>query len=79
MSGDNLPIRSVYVITPGTTAPHGRVFIVNCTVAGNVNVTFYGGMNHVIPVQVGYSVFHYSVTTVAVSGTTATATYANGA
>lgn len=78
MSGDNLPIRSVYVITPGTAAPHGRVFIVNCTVAGNVTVTLYGGMNHTIAVAVGYSVFPYSVTDVVVADTTATATYANG-
>ena len=79
MSGDNLPISSVYVITPGTNAPAGRVFIVNCTVAGNVNATLAGGMQHVIPVAVGYSVFPYKVTTVVASGTTATATYANGA
>jgi|JI10StandDraft_1071094.scaffolds.fasta_scaffold97393_4 hypothetical protein len=78
MSGDNLPIRGVAVITPGTAAPQGRVFIVNCTVAGNVNVTFLNGQSHIIPVAIGYSVFPYSITNVAVSGTTATATYANG-
>ena len=79
MSGDNLPIRGVSVITPGTAAPAGRVFIVNCTVAGDVNVAFQGGMNHLITVAVGYSVYPYMITTVVVSGTTATATYANGA
>lgn len=78
MSGDNLPIRSVNVITPGTEAPAGRLFIVNCTVAGNVTVTLLGDTNHTIPVAVGYSVFPYSVTNVVVADTTATATYANG-
>ena len=78
MSGDNLPIRGVAVITPDTPAPPGRVFIVNCTVAGNVTVTFFNGQTHVIVVAVGYSVFPYMITNVTVSGTTATATYANG-
>lgn len=48
--------RGVAVITPGTAAPQGRVFIVNCTVTGNVNVTFLNGQSHIIPVAIGYSV-----------------------
>jgi hypothetical protein len=78
MSGDNLPISSIVAITPGTAAPVGRVFIVNCTVAGDVAVTMWGSGTHVIPVQVGYSVFPYKVIGVVAGSTTATATYANG-
>lgn len=75
----DIPIKSFYAITPGTSAPLGQVFVVNCTVAGNVVVRMSGGMNHTIPVAVGYSVFPYEVETVVVAGTTATATYENGA
>lgn len=56
----------------------GELFIVNCTVAGNVTVIGQDGSSHVIPVAVGYSAFPYRVKRVMTTGTTATATYANG-
>lgn len=77
MSADNQPIRGFAVLTSGGgNAPVGRVFVVNATVAGNVTVTMRDGSSHVIAVPVGYSAYPYAV--VAITATTATATYANG-
>jgi hypothetical protein len=55
----------------------GNTFIINCTVAGNVKVGFADGSTLTIAVPVGTTMLPWSVTQVFVTGTTATATYAN--
>ena len=79
MSADGMPIRSTGELTVDEDAPAGRVFIANCTVAGDVTVVFLGGSTHVIAVDVGYSVFPYSIVRFTTAGTDATATFSNGA
>lgn len=79
MSSAEQPIRGFVAITAGATDfPVGRLFIVNCTVAGNVVIRLFDGTTHTIAVAVGYSAYPYGVRGVTSSGTTATATYANG-
>lgn len=72
------PIRGVKALTIDTEAPVGRLFIANCTVAGNVSVTLYDNSTHIIALEVGYATFPYAVRKFNTTGTTATATYANG-
>jgi hypothetical protein len=64
-------------MTVGTTYQAGRSLFINCTVAGNVSVTFFDGSALVVPVNVGVTILPFAVTRVNSSGTTATATYAN--
>lgn len=73
------PIQGAVALTPADTGSStvGRMLAVNCTVAGNVSLVFADGSNHVIPVSVGYTTLPFAVTRVNVTGTTATATYAN--
>lgn len=73
-------IDHVIPLTPSnsTRSQSGELFVVNCTVAGNVTVRLAAsGATHVIPVAEGYSVFPYRVEGVNTTGTTATATYEN--
>ena len=69
ISGVDMTVGQVY--TPG------RSIRINCTVAGNVSLTLPDGSIEIIPVSVGYQTFPFAVTQINVSGTTATATYAN--
>jgi hypothetical protein len=56
----------------------GRFFCINCTVAGNVKVGFGADDSTLtIAVAVGTLILPWSVNQVYVTGTTATATYAN--
>jgi len=73
------PFQSAETITPSNTVlvAAGRQFSVFCTVAGNVKVTFAGGGTLTFPVATGFTLFNWSVTQVFVTGTTATAVYAN--
>ena len=73
----NLPFTGVVAMTKGTTYAAGKSLYVNCTVAGNVSVTFYDGSTLTFPVNVGITIMPFAVTQVNKSGTTATATYAN--
>lgn len=59
-----------------TVAP-GSQFIINCTVAGNVKIGFADGTTLTIAVPVGTTILPWAVAQVFVTGTTATATYAN--
>lgn len=72
-------IQSAATITAHDTnvVPVGRLFAVNCTVAGNVTVRLRDATTHVIAVTVGYHAFPYAVIGVNTTGTTATATYSN--
>jgi hypothetical protein len=79
MSAAEQPIKRFIAITAGATDyPSGRLFIVYATVAGDVVLRMWGGGTHTINVAAGYSAFPYAVVGVTTSGTTATATYANG-
>lgn len=79
MSASTQPIRGFVAITPGATDfPVGRLFRANCTVAGDVVLRMQNGSTETITLPVGYSAFPYAVRGVTTSGTTATATYANG-
>jgi hypothetical protein len=62
-------------MTVGTTYAPGRSLWINCTVAGNVAVTFFDGSTLIFAVSVGPSMLPFAVTEVNSSGTTATATY----
>ena len=66
-------------ITPNdsSTVSVGRQFLIACTVAGNVKVAFSDSSTLTIPVAVGLSILPWAVIQVFVTGTTATATYAN--
>ena len=76
---DDSPIKGAVAITASnsTITPVGRLFVVNCTVAGNVTVRLRDATTHVIAVDVGYFAYPYAVIGVNTTGTTATATYAN--
>lgn len=77
MSADNQPIRGFVALTAGGgDVAKGRLFIVNCTGAGNVVITARDDSTHTIAVAVGYAAYPYSVKNVV--SATATATYANG-
>jgi hypothetical protein len=78
MSSADQPIRGVKDLTIDTVCAKGRTFMVNCTVAGNVSITFSDDSTHIFPIVVGYSVFPYSVKKFNTTGTTATATYSIG-
>lgn len=64
-----------YVLDTSQTAR--RSIGANCTVAGNVSVTFSDASTLVVPVQPGWQTFPFAITTVNTSGTTATCTYSN--
>lgn len=70
-------ISGAVAMTVGTTYAAGRQLAINCTVAGNVSITFTDTSVYVFPVNPGFSAFPFAVTAVNASGTTATATYAN--
>jgi len=70
-------VPGVIPLIVGVTATAGRSLAVNCTVAGNVSVTFSDAPSSTYPVSVGLNVFPFAVTKVNTSGTTATATYEN--
>ena len=55
----------------------GRYFLVNCTVTGNVKVGFTNASTLTIQVATGVTILPWKITQVFVTGTTATATYAN--
>jgi hypothetical protein len=66
-------------VTPSDMVPvtAGRLFAINCSVAGNLKVKFAGGYTFVFPVSPGLTMLPWQVVQVFVTGTTATATYAN--
>jgi hypothetical protein len=64
-------------MTVGTVYTAYRSIAANCSVAGNVSVTFPDTSTIVVPVQVGFQTFPFAVTEVNSSGTTATCTYNN--
>lgn len=68
-------ISGIAAITIGTTLPAGRQLGVNCTVAGNVTLTFSDASTLTWPVTVGGSIFPWAVTLV--SAFTGTATFYN--
>lgn len=74
-SADNQAFTGVKAMTVGTTYAPGRSLWINCTVAGNVAVTFFDGSTLIFAVSVGPSMLPFAVTEVNSSGTTATATY----
>lgn len=69
--------QGVVAMTVGTTYAVGRSVEINCTVAGNVSVTFPDASVLVFPVAVGFQTYPFAVTAINSSGTTATATYGN--
>ena len=71
--------QSATAITPSDTVPvtPGTSFVINCTVAGNVKVGFPDASTLTIAVAVGTLILPWAVAQVFVTGTTATATYAN--
>ena len=70
-------VQGSVALTVGTIYAAARQLFINCTVAGNVSVTFTDASTLVIPVVVGITTLSWAVTAVNTSGTTATATYAN--
>lgn len=64
-------------MTVGTAYPAGRSLKINCTVAGNVTVTYADASTGVWRAEVGIMTLPIAVTKVNTSGTTATATYFN--
>lgn len=76
---DESPIKGRKAITPHDTnvMSSGRLFAVNCTVAGDVTIRLRDASTHVITVAVGYSAFPFAVIGVNTTGTTATAVYSN--
>lgn len=73
----NIPVPGVTPLTVGTPATAGRSLAINCTVAGNVSMTFSDASTLTIPVSVGLTILPFAITTINASGTTATATYTN--
>lgn len=71
------PISGAVAMTVATSYAEGRQLLINCTVAGNVAVTFADNSVLVIPVPTGLTILPWAVTAVNTSGTTATATYAS--
>ena len=78
MSSAEQPIKGFRALTIDTLAPEGRLFVANCTVAGDVSVTMRDGSTHIITLVEGYQAFPYGVKRFNTTGTTATATYENG-
>lgn len=72
-------ITGTVAITPSdsVTVSAARQFLVNCTVAGNVKVAFSNSSTLTIPVATGMTILPWAIIQVFVTGTTATATYAN--
>lgn len=72
-------ISSVAAIVPSDAiaVSAGRQFAIICSSAGNVKVGFSGGGTLTIPVAVGLTLLPWQITQVFVTGTTATATFAN--
>jgi hypothetical protein len=64
-------------MTVGTTYAPQRAIGANCSVAGNMSVTFVDASTLAVPVQVGFQTFPFAVTAVNTGGTTATCTYVN--
>jgi hypothetical protein len=73
----NTAAQGEIAMTVGTAVTAGTGFKANCTVAGNVSVTYANGSTGVYIVIVGTDIFQSSITTINSSGTTATCTYAN--
>lgn len=70
------PFQGAIAMVVGTAQPAQRAVRINCTVAGNVGLTYVDGSTDVIPVNVGLSYIAGAITTINSAGTTATATYA---
>lgn len=73
----NASFTGAVAMTVGTSYAAARSIFINCTVAGNISLTFFDGSTLVTPVNVGVTILPFAVTKVNSSGTTATATYAN--
>lgn len=73
------PITGAAAIAPSDTVSvtAGRQFLVSCTVAGNLKVTFSDGSTLTFTIPVGLSVFSWAITKVWVTGTIATVTCTN--
>lgn len=71
------PFQGVVPMTLDQAQAAQRAIRINCTVAGNVSLTYVDGSKDTIPVAVGLSYIAGAFTTVNSAGTSATATYAN--
>jgi hypothetical protein len=76
-SGESISSATAVAAHDTNTVTAGREFLINCTVAGNVKVAFSDASTLTIPVAVGLTVLPWAIIQVFVTGTTATATYAN--
>lgn len=79
LAAAEVAISGVAAIAPDdivTVAP-GRQIAINCTVAGDVKLGFADGSTLIIPVSVGLTVLSWAIMQVFVTGTSATASYAN--
>lgn len=77
--GAEAPIQGAVEITPSDTVfvAAGRMFRIVCTAAGNVKVKYADGSTDTFPVEIGLTRLPDAVIQVFVTGTTATASYAN--
>jgi hypothetical protein len=72
------PFQGAIALTAGTPGTAGRALRVNCTVAGNITLTYADGSTDTVPVNVGLSYLPGAITTAAIPGSGgATATFAN--
>lgn len=69
-------ITGVVAVTVGTTYAVGRQLLINCSIAGNVSVTFQDTSVLIFPVNAGLTILPWAITSVTTANTTATATYA---
>ena len=69
-------ITGVVAVTVGTTYAVGRQLLINCSIAGNVSVTFQDASVLIFPVNAGLTILQWAITSVTTANTTATATYA---
>lgn len=77
IDSNSAAFQGAVAMTVGTTYAAQRSVGANCTVAGNVAVTFADASTLTVPVAVGWQTFPFAITAVNTSGTTATCTYSN--
>lgn len=76
-AANNAAFGGVVAMTLDTSYTARRSVGANCTVAGNMSVTFADASTLTVPVAVGWQTFPFAVTAVNTSGTTATCSYSN--
>jgi len=77
LHGDDQAFQGAVAMTPGAAQAAQRSIGMACTLSGNVALVFADGSTLAVPVQVGWSLFPFAVTTVATAGTTAACVYSN--